>query len=126
LFWHWLIVAVLRFCPRCKTNHGVRGNCPKRVAFASTRKSAGRGGRAWGRLRKRVFERDDYFCQIHLAKGKEVPVELHGVGHGICDHIIPKFEGGSDDESNLQTICQACDKVKTFEESQRGRGVSKS
>lgn len=29
------------------------------------------------------------------------------------DHIIPRFEGGSDDDSNLQLICANCHEDKT-------------
>lgn len=46
----------------------------------------------------------------------------------IRDHIIPLTEGGRDDTSNEQAICQACHDAKTLDESQRGntryRGVS--
>jgi 5-methylcytosine-specific restriction protein A len=54
--------------------------------------------------------------------GVEVIVTLHGVRAGVCDHVVPLAEGGSDNETNLQTICKECDKVKTHAESVRGRG----
>lgn len=34
----------------------------------------------------------------------------------ICDHIIRKADGGTDEESNIQTLCQICDKIKSSEE----------
>jgi 5-methylcytosine-specific restriction protein A len=40
----------------------------------------------------------------------------------IRDHIVPLFEGGADDEANVQPLCQACSDRKTFQESLRGRG----
>lgn len=73
-----------------------------------------RGGRPWRRLRAKVLHRDGYLCQPcdragELALAKEV------------DHIIPTFEGGTDDESNLQAICKACHQVKSQEEAARAR-----
>jgi len=38
----------------------------------------------------------------------------------IRDHIIPLREGGRDDDSNEQGLCQTCSDIKTREESARG------
>ena len=50
------------------------------------------------------------------------------VGHkpytAFVDHVIPKAEGGTDDETNLQTLCKTCHNVKTDQEKNRGRGAS--
>jgi 5-methylcytosine-specific restriction protein A len=119
-------MAVTRFCAKCRKVHGVHEDCPRRVPFQSRNKHSGRGGRPWSRKRERVFKRDGYLCQICFAKNILTSVELHGENAGICDHIIPKAEDGTDDERNLQTICKACDKEKTQQESLRGRGVLKS
>ena len=111
------------WCAKCCKPHS--GPCPKRVVWvkvAAVKKKSGRGGRPWRRKRERVFNRDMFLCQIHKRKGELVGVELHGPRAGVCDHVIPLSEGGTDDEENLQTICQACDKVKTQSESLRGRG----
>lgn len=81
---------------------------------------AGRGGRPWRRKRERIFERDKFLCQIHLSRGELHAVTLHGSDAGVCDHIIPTSEGGTDDESNLQAICKDCDKHKTAAEASRG------
>lgn len=91
------------------------------VAPPATRWGSGRGGRPWRRKRERVFARDKYLCQIHLGQGHMVPVTLSGPRAGVCDHVVPEAEGGTDEESNLQTICQACSKAKTAIESARGR-----
>lgn len=37
------------------------------------------------------------------------------------DHIIPLEEGGVDDESNEQGLCEACHDVKSKAEAERGR-----
>jgi HNH endonuclease. len=38
------------------------------------------------------------------------------------DHIIPKSQGGTDDDGNLQSLCAACHRAKTAREG-RGRGA---
>jgi 5-methylcytosine-specific restriction protein A len=40
----------------------------------------------------------------------------------IVDHIIPLWEGGSDDEDNKQTICPPCHEAKSAEEARRRAG----
>lgn len=83
----------------------------------------GRGGRSWRKTRELVFIRDGFLCQPCKRKDKLTPVKLHGPDHGICGHIVPLSEGGSDDMDNLQTECQSCDKAKTAQESRRGRAL---
>jgi 5-methylcytosine-specific restriction enzyme A len=39
----------------------------------------------------------------------------------IRDHIKPLAEGGTDAPSNIQPLCGDCSRVKTQEESKRGR-----
>lgn len=39
----------------------------------------------------------------------------------IRDHIVPLAEGGSDDDSNIQPLCQACSDAKSAGERVRGR-----
>lgn len=113
-----------RWCGKCRTVHSAGEDCPQRQPFARKRAGdrSGRGGSRWRRLREAVFRRDKFLCQICLKAGRLTAVELHGHNHGVCDHIIPEAEGGSDDPTNLQTICQLCDRVKTSAEAQAGRG----
>lgn len=40
------------------------------------------------------------------------------------DHVVPKAEGGTDDDDNLQSICEPCHAVKTAQESARARSRS--
>lgn len=70
----------------------------------------GRGGRQWRRIKQQVHERDEWTC---CACG-QVRLDLE------CDHIVNKAEGGSDDLSNLQSLCKPCHDIKTLEESKRG------
>ena len=59
----------------------------------------------------------DPFC-LHANNGEVVAVTE-------VDHIVPKREGGTDEESNLQALCKSCHSRKTAEESNtRGRGVA--
>jgi 5-methylcytosine-specific restriction protein A len=73
----------------------------------------GRGGRPWRRKREEILKRDSYLCvpckqQDRITLASEV------------DHVIPQAEGGSEDDSNLQSICEACHKAKTHAEAARG------
>lgn len=72
-------------------------------------------GAEWDRTRKRVLARDCGLCQ---------PCKRQGfITEAIAvDHVIPKFEGGTDDDRNLQSICGPCHQSKTAAESNRARG----
>lgn len=72
-------------------------------------------GSGWDRTRARVLRRDAGICQPCLADGL--------VHRGTeVDHIVPKAQGGTDDDANLQTICARRHRAKTQREAQ-GRGV---
>ena len=53
----------------------------------------------WRELRRSVFERDHFRCQRCLLGRKR---DL------TCHHIMPVTDGGSDDRSNLITLCERC------------------
>ncbi len=59
----------------------------------------------WDEIRWRVYERDMHTCQICGAQD----VMVH------ADHIVPRGKGkdGSDNLSNLQTLCGVCHALKT-------------
>lgn len=62
----------------------------------------GDGRKRWPNALKRlVFERDEYRC-----------VKCGGHLNLSIDHIHPFSKGGSDDESNLQTLCRSCNSSK--------------
>lgn len=57
----------------------------------------------WGVIRKSVYSRDDYTCQIcGVRGGKFGNSEVH------AHHITPLSEGGSHNLSNLVTLCESC------------------
>lgn len=103
--------------PKHKWNRLAARHQPQEVKVSY---GQGRGGRPWRRKRERVFERDKFLCQICLSSGRVTGVELSGPNAGVCDHITPLAEGGTDAEMNLQTICQTCDREKSARESARG------
>ncbi len=66
-------------------------------------------GSKWDSIRARVLKRDKGLCQLCLRAG--VVREAKTV-----DHIIPKSHGGTDVDSNLQSLCWPCHKAKTARE----------
>jgi len=66
-------------------------------------------GSAWEKLRERILQRDGYLCLTCLGEGTYTPAN-------IVDHVVPKAHGGTDDPSNLASICSAHHKVKTANE----------
>jgi 5-methylcytosine-specific restriction protein A len=71
-------------------------------------------GRRLQKLRADLFEREP-LCRMCAAKGF---VTLAC----IRDHIKPHAEGGTDDDENIQPLCQACSDEKT--EGERRRGIA--
>ena len=111
-----------QWCNRCRVVH--KSACPNRGwAQNKDKRKLKTSSTLWKKIRACIFERDGYLCQRCKRKDLLKPVELHGPNHGVCDHVVPVAEGGTDDETNLETICQACCKEKTAEESKRGRGL---
>ena len=60
------------------------------------------------KLRHQVFQRDNYRCRECGATNKQT--RLH------VDHIVPVAKGGTNDLSNLQILCEACNKAKYTDE----------
>lgn len=93
--------------PRIAPRHEAQG--------AKENYGQGRGGRPWRRKRAAVMKRDGYVCQPCKQQNRvTLATEV--------DHVIPQAEGGTDDESNLQAICETCHKAKTAAEAARGVG----
>lgn len=69
---------------------------------------------AWRKRRKRILERDKYLCQVCLALGIVTPATQ-------VDHIVNKAAGGTDDDDNLQSICDPCHAPKTRAEALAAR-----
>ena len=54
----------------------------------------------WRKIRQRILTRDCGICQACGMDGNTV------------DHIVPRSMGGTDHESNLQCLCNACNASK--------------
>ena len=65
-------------------------------------------GRAWMETRQRVALRDGLRC---VACGRPWVAS-----RDKTDHILPRWQGGSDDDSNLQSLCVDCHDAKTSAE----------
>lgn len=72
-------------------------------------------GGSWPKIRQRILRRDRHLCQSCLQKG------IVKEGKHV-DHIIPKAQGGTNADSNLQTLCVACHRRKTATERTSGKG----
>lgn len=92
-------------------------------AERGTRHERGYGSK-WDKIRERIIRRDNGLCQECLRSGRVTQVG-HVKFSYYCDHIVPKEEGGTDDDSNLQSLCRSCHTAKTDREKNRGRGASK-
>ncbi len=55
-------------------------------------------------VRNYVFNRDNYQCKSCGKSNKQTTLNI--------DHIIPLAKGGSNDMSNLQTLCEQCNRKK--------------
>lgn len=64
-------------------------------------------------VRAYVFQRDNYHCQSCGKKPTQTGLEV--------DHIIPIAKGGSNDISNLQSLCRRCNQQKKHHFDQRFR-----
>lgn len=69
-------------------------------------------GRAWMETIERIMRRDNGLCCECRRNGA-----LSYAAH--IDHIIPRWEGGSDDDGNLQALCGECHQLKTSAEASR-------
>jgi 5-methylcytosine-specific restriction protein A len=69
-------------------------------------------GSAWRTIRRRILTRDCSMC-LPCRAGERFTLAEE------VDHITPVFEGGTDDDGNLQSICRPCHKVKNAGEAAR-------
>ena len=68
----------------------------------------------WDKIRKQVYERDNYTCR--LCRAKDVKLYAH--------HIVSKSKGGSDNLENLVSLCEECH-IKQHPHLQRQRDKRK-
>jgi 5-methylcytosine-specific restriction protein A len=112
--------AALRPCtqPGCPqlVSHG-RCQTHTRAAmqtYESTRLSSPQRGynHTWRKLRLMVL-REEPLCQVCLQEQKTVPAT-------DVDHIVTLRKGGTNERSNLQSLCHSCHSAKTVSEDGAG------
>ncbi|PWV99569.1 HNH endonuclease [Mangrovibacter plantisponsor] len=69
-------------------------------------------GTKWEVIRARILRRDKGLCQSCLKQGRAVEASC-------VDHIIAKAQSGTDEDSNLQSLCWPCHAAKTARERTR-------
>jgi 5-methylcytosine-specific restriction protein A len=96
--------------PRCDAH--------RRTAFqhATTRHERGYGWQ-WEQLRRRILERDSWRCRYCGCVLERGLVFLDA--SATVDHVKPKAEGGTDEESNLVACCRRCQQRKASSEGAR-------
>ena len=85
------------------------------------------GTKSWVGFREIIYARDDGRCKLcGEAILRKVPHQVISslileTRNFVCDHIIPLCYGGKDwyedpEGTNFQTLCVACNKIKTHED----------
>ena len=104
-----------KYCKSCgrvfkKSDFRTCPYCGNSLSTREGRKSIPR------QLRHQVFQRDGYRCRECGATNKQA--RLH------VDHIKPVAKGGTNDLSNLQTLCEDCNRAKYTDEWIGGLNIS--
>lgn len=108
--------AAKRICPRPSCPHVQPCPIHARPAWGGTSQAQRTGKRGLDNgTRQRILQRDGYVCQ---ACGKR------GATH--VDHRGPRFEGGTDDDANLVTLCEQCHARKSGREGNRASRARRS
>ncbi len=71
-----------------------------------------------GTIRYRVLSRAKFRCELCGISAEQKALEV--------DHIVPRNNGGTDDESNLQSLCYSCNAMKRDRDDTDFRKVRKS
>ena len=66
-------------------------------------------GYTWTLTRERIMQRDKFICQVCKRQGIVTMATA-------VDHIKSKAHSGTDDDCNLQAICESCHRLKTARE----------
>lgn len=69
-------------------------------------------GRKLQQARQRLFA-EQPLCVLCLQQGRYALATIR-------DHIVPLAEGGVDDDTNVQGLCNDCSDTKTRQEAKRG------
>jgi 5-methylcytosine-specific restriction protein A len=97
-------------CPQDGTVFTPGKGCPTCAASRPRAERARNGSTRQHRAnRLRIFEFDDWTCQNPACRWRDDTE----TGKGLhLDHKVPVAHGGTDDDSNLQTLCKDCNLKK--------------
>jgi hypothetical protein len=111
-----VLITTTRTCHACAPG-GIARPFSGRSWDHAGRSAAARGyDRRWReRTRPRILLRDLYRCQPCLRAGRLLVLATS------VDHILPKSQGGTDDDANLESVCASCHQRKSAREGQRSR-----
>lgn len=95
--------------PRCRTCNRVFKRTGSQVycSYRCRQSSGTRRGKIYGSLRREIFRRDGYTCQLC---GR--PEMTGRWGSLAIDHRVPVSLGGDDSESNLQAAHNGCNSIR--------------
>lgn len=85
------------------------GTVPGRLQLAAAQQTKRLRGTTWMNIRDRILRRDCGMCQPCKERGEITAASQ-------VDHKVPLFKGGSNDDDNLQSICEPCHTAKTARE----------
>jgi 5-methylcytosine-specific restriction enzyme A len=95
-----------KICLDChKLVYGGAARCPEHTVKRPSGAQQGYG-RPWRRIRDRYLEEHPWCVSC-------------GTIATMVDHIRPKLQGGTDDETNLQALCASCHARKTARDGSR-------
>ena len=65
-------------------------------------------------VRERIRQRDDYRCHWHGGPVFAQPATrgARSLDAATLDHLTPLIRGGTNDDANLVTSCEACNRIK--------------
>ena len=66
------------------------------------------GGTSGAKIRYSILKRDNFACVLCGSTAKEAPLEI--------DHIIALTNGGTNESTNLRTLCEVCNIGKRIHE----------
>lgn len=95
------------------------------------------GTMSWAGFREIIYARDEGRCKLcgelilRKVPDRWHPTRIFETRNFVCDHIIPLCYGGRDwyedpQGTNFQTLCVACNKVKTREDMSGPKWVHKN
>ena len=88
--------------------------CSQCSRQASRSRGVLRGGGKWidPHRRRRLYERDKYICYICGESTDNYESRKVGNRSPSLDHVIPRVNGGKDDDSNLRCAHRICNSIK--------------